>query len=101
MRSAGELRDQRARLLARAALEREQLSVQLEAWRAPLALVDKSIAATRYLRRHPQWIVAAAVVLALLRPRRALAWARRGFIAWRTWRWIASTARELGSRKPA
>jgi len=101
MSQAADLRDKRARLVARAALEREQLSAQLDAWRAPLALFDKSIAAARYVRRHPEWLVAVAVVIALLRPRRALAWARRGFLAWRTWRWISDAARDFAQRKLA
>ncbi len=96
-----QIRANRAQLLARAAVERERLSVQLQAWEAPLALVDKGFAALRTLRRHPQWIVAAVVLLAVLRPRRALSWARNGLIAWRAWRWISQSLRGLAIRKPA
>ncbi len=101
MSKTAELRDKRARLVARAVLERERFSAQLDAWRAPLALADKGIAAGRYLRRHPQWLVAIAVVIALIRPRRAFAWARRGFVVWRTWRWISAEARDLAQRNSA
>ncbi len=101
MNTSAELRDKRSRLVARAALEREQLSARLDAWRGPLALADKSIAAGRYLRRHPQWLVALAVVIALIRPRRAFAWARRGFVVWRAWRWISAAARDLALRNSA
>jgi hypothetical protein len=93
------IRAERANLLARAAVERERLSVQLQVWEAPLLLVDKSVEAMRTLRRHPQWIVAAVVVLAVLRPRRVLGWARNGLIAWRAWRWISQTL--LAARRPA
>jgi len=96
-----QIRAKRALLLARAAVERERLSVQLQAWEAPLALADKGFAAARYVRRHPQWIVAAVVLLAILRPRRALSWARNGLIAWRAWRWISQSLRGLAIRKPA
>lgn len=96
-----QIRANRAQLLARAAVERERLSVQLQAWEAPLALADKCFAAARYVRRHPQWIVAAVVLLAVLRPRRALSWARNGLIAWRAWRWISQSLRGLAIRKPA
>lgn len=96
-----EIRARRARLMARAAVERERVSVQLHAWEAPLALADKSFAAARYVRRHPQWIVAAVVLLAVLRPRRALAWVRNGLIAWRAWRWISQSLRGLAARRPA
>ncbi len=101
MSQSAVLRDKRARLQVRAALEREQLSAQLDAWRAPLALLDRGVAAARQVRRHPEWLVAVAVVIALVRPRRALAWARRGFVVWRTWRWVSDAARELAQRKPA
>jgi YqjK-like protein len=96
-----EIRARRAHLMARAAVERERICVQLHALEAPLALVDKSIAAARYIRRHPQWILAALVLLAVLRPRRALSWARNGLIAWRSWRWISQSLRKLSTRVPA
>ena len=93
-----EIRARRAHLMARAAVERERISVQLHAWEAPLALADKGYAAARYLRQNPQWIVAAAVLLAVLRPRRALSWARNGLIAWRAWRWIRASLRAFTAR---
>jgi YqjK-like protein len=95
MNGSAEFRDKRARLMARAAVERERLSTQLQACEAPLALVDKGIAAARYIRQHPQWLVTAVVLLVVLRPRRALAWARNGLIAWRAWRWISQSLRGL------
>ena len=96
-----EIRARRAPLMARAAVERERVCVQLRAWEAPLALADKTIAAARYIRRNPQWIVAAAVLLAVLRPRRALSWARNGLIAWRTWRWMSQSMLRPATRRPA
>ena len=101
MNRVSEILARRAHLMARAAVERERISVQLHAWEAPLVLVDKGIAAARYVRRNPQWIVAAVVVLTVLRPRRALAWARNGLIAWRAWRWISQSLRGLATRNPA
>jgi hypothetical protein len=98
MSQVAEIRAKRAQLLARAAVERERIAVQLRAWEAPLALVDKSVAVGRAIRRHPQWIVAAAVAFAVLRPRRAFAWARNGLIAWRAWRSISASLRALVTR---
>ena len=95
MNQVDDIRAKRAQLLARAAVERERISAQLRAWEAPLALVDRSVAAARYIRRNPQWIIGAAIVFAVLRPRRAFAWARRGLIAWRAWRWVAVSVRGL------
>jgi hypothetical protein len=101
MNQVSEIRARRAQLLVRAAVERERLSVQLRAWEAPLTLADKGIAAARYVRRHPEWIIAAVALLAVLRPRRALGWARNGLIAWRTWRWISQSLPSPASRRPA
>jgi hypothetical protein len=101
MNSLEEIRARRAYLLARAAVERERVVLQLHAWEAPLALVDKSLVAARYVRSNPQWIVGALILFAVLRPRRAFAWARRGLVAWRTWRWLMSSLRNLASQKPA
>jgi hypothetical protein len=101
MSQVNDIRARRAQLLARAAVERERISVQLRAWEAPLAIADKAYAAARLVRRHPQWLVGAAVVLAILRPRRALAWARNGLVAWRTWRWLSTSLRGLAGRRTA
>jgi len=98
LNQVGEIRAQRARLLPRAAVERERVLVQLRAWEAPLALVDRSVAAARYVHRHPQCLIAAAVVFAILRPRRALAWVRNGLIAWRTFRWVSAWPRGFTAR---
>ncbi len=101
MSRLAEFRDKRVRLLARAAVERERLVTQLQAWEAPLALADKGFAAARYVRQNPQWIVATVVLLVVLRPRRALSLARSGLIAWRAWRWISQSLRGLAIRKHA
>jgi hypothetical protein len=98
MNRLAEFRNRRARLMARAAVERERLAIQLQAWEVPLALADKGFAAVRYVRRNPQWIVAAFVLLLVLRPRRTLSWARNGLIAWRAWRWISQSLRGLAAR---
>jgi hypothetical protein len=98
MNHVGEMRAERARLVSRAAVERESVLVQLRAWEAPLALVDRGVAGARHLHRHPQWLIAAAVVLAILRPRRALAWVRNGLVAWRAFRWVSTWPRGFTAR---
>ena len=99
MNQPGEIRAERARLLARAEVERERVAAQLRAWEAPLALVDRGVAAARCVRRHPEWALGAAIVLGVLRPRRALAWARNGLIAWRAFRSVSAWPR--GRRRVA
>jgi len=95
-----EIRARRAALVARATVERARAAAQLARWRPHFALVDRLAAAGRAVLDHPEWLVAGAVVILVLRPRRVLAWARNGFLAWRAWRWVALAAREISARKP-
>ena len=78
----------RAHLLERAARERADLAQALQTWTQPLAFVDRCIDAVRYVISSPPLVAAAALVLALLRPRRALRWAQRGFALWQGYRWL-------------
>jgi hypothetical protein len=96
-----EIRARRAALVARAAVERERAAVQFAHWRPRLALLDRSAAAARAVLAHPEWLAAGAAVILILRPRRVLAWARNGFLAWRTWRWVARAAHEISARRRA
>lgn len=96
-----EIRARRAALIERTATERERVTAQFAPFRPPLALVERSIAAGRVILSHPEWIAGAAALILILRPRRALAWAQRGFLAWRAWQWIAQTARKTGVGKLA
>lgn len=94
-----EIRSRRAALVARAAVERERAAAQLARWRPRLALLDRTTAAVHSVLIHPEWLVAGTVVILILRPRRVLAWARNGLLAWRAWRWVAQAAHEISSRK--
>lgn len=46
---------------------------------------DHAVGAARWVRRHPQIVVAAAVALVVARPRRAWLWTRRAFLGWQAW----------------
>ena len=80
------LREQRHRLVERAAGEREKLG----------AFVDRSGSMERWMhlgnrfaaevRRHPGWVLAAVAVLAALRPKRALSWAIKGWSLYQLYR---------------
>lgn len=76
------LAERRAHLVAQAAAQREALAQGIEPWRTPLALADQGLAAVRYLKRHPTWIIGAGVVLATLRPGNFGKWLRRGLLTW-------------------
>jgi hypothetical protein len=78
-----ELVARRSQLLAQSARLRERLGAELEEFRAPLGVVDRLGAGWRWLLANPQWPLAAVVVLAVARPRRALRWAARGLWLWR------------------
>lgn len=78
----------RARLLERAAREREGVALALQTWTQPLAFVDRCIGAVRYVITRPPLVAGAALVFALLRPRRAIKWARRAWGIWQGYRWL-------------
>ncbi len=78
----------RARLLERAAREREQLAQALQSLAQPLAFADRCVNAVRYVVSRPPLVAAAVFVFALLRPRRAIKWAWRAFGLWQGYRWL-------------
>ena len=78
----------RARLLERAAREREGVAQALQTWAQPLAFVDRCIGAVRYVVSRPPLVAGAALLFALLRPRSAIRWARRALGIWQGYRWL-------------
>jgi hypothetical protein len=79
----------RARLLERAAREREDVAQTLQSWAQPLDFVDRCVDAVRFVVARPPLVAGAAFILALLRPRRAFKWARRAFGLWQGYRWLS------------
>lgn len=78
-----ELAERREQLVARIALQRIELSGHLAPWKGVCAVADKGMDAVRFVRRHPAWMAGAAAFVLALRPRKALAWMRRGWTAWK------------------
>ena len=76
------LAERRERLVAQAAAQRMTLAQNIEPWRNPLARADQGLAALRYIRSHPAWIVGGVVLLAVLRPGRIGKWLGRGWVTW-------------------
>lgn len=76
------LTERRERLVAQAAVQRMTLAQNIEPWRVPLARVDQGLAALRYIKSHPAWIVGGSALLGALRPGRVGKWLRRGWVAW-------------------
>ena len=78
----------RARLIERAAREREDMAQTLQLWAPPLGFVDRCLAGFMFVVSRPPLLVGAAVLLVLLRPRLAFKWAQRAWGLWRTYRWL-------------
>ena len=76
------LAERRERLVAQAAAQRMALAQNIEPWRIPLARADQGLAALRYIKSHPAWLVGGVVLLAALRPGRAGKWLGRGWVMW-------------------
>ena len=72
----------REHLVAQAALQRIALARCFEPLRPPLALADQGLAALRYLRAHPGWVVGGVILLASLRSVRGGKWLGRGWMTW-------------------
>lgn len=78
----------KARLIERIANQRGQLAERVAALQPLIRIADKGIAAVRSVRAHPALVAVGIGIVFALRPRRAIAWLRRGFFAWRTARWV-------------
>lgn len=89
------LRRRRNRLVLKSAAQRDSVARDFEMLEGPLALADRGLAAARYLRAHPGFVLAAVALVVALQPRRALAWAGRGLAAWRTYRLAATGLRRF------
>ena len=79
----------RARLLERAAREREGVAQTLQLWAQPLGFLDRCVGAVRFVISRPPLMAGAALVFTLLRPRSALRWARRAWGIWQGYRWLS------------
>lgn len=77
------LAERRERLVAQIAAQRTALAQNIEPWRTPLALADRGLAALRYVRSHPAWIVGGGILFAAVRPARAGKWLGLGWAAWK------------------
>lgn len=86
LRRDDELAAHQQRLLIRSAELRVTLVHQAQGLQGPLALADQAVSGAQWLRNHPQWPLGALLALAVLRPRRALAWATRLWWGWGLYR---------------
>jgi YqjK-like protein len=78
----------RARLIERAARQREDLAQALQSLSQPLDFIDRCLGALRYVLSHPPLVAGAMLVFALTRPLRTLKWAQRAWGVWQGYRWL-------------
>jgi hypothetical protein len=92
-----ELMERRDKLLARVAVQRDELAdigLQLH---SPLSLVDKGVAVARFLRFHPL-LIAGVAALFLIRRRNVADMIWVGWSAWKVIRDLTSISAKLISR---
>lgn len=93
--ASGGLQDiarRRGALLARSAALRERFA-DAAALHHPFSLADRARDALRWVRGHPQVLLAGAAAFAVARPRRVLAWSLKLWGAWRLWRQVMAALR--------
>jgi len=84
--SLTELARRKEQLIARAEQQRRVISVSCLQLQKPLAMVDRGIAAVRYLRAHPLLLAAGVLAAAAIGRRNLLGWTGRGLFIWRALR---------------
>lgn len=88
------------------ALKKQRLQIVGETLRADFARsaaglspafagADCVVEGVRWVRRNPQFVIAATVALVVIRPKSAWRWGRRAFVGWQAWRKL----RELLERR--
>jgi hypothetical protein len=86
MSELNEVIARRKLLVAQSALQRATLAQGIAPWQPRLALVDRGIAAVRYVQRYPGALAAVGLLAAVLRPHRSAAWLERGWVLWQVGR---------------
>ena len=76
------IRQRQLALLLRSDTLRRRLGEEAQVLQKPLAWVDRAQATWQWLWAHPEWPLAGAVALVVLRPQRALRWGTRLYGVW-------------------
>lgn len=90
------LAQRRTALQARSAALRERLGGHGQALQPALRVADTALAATRWLKAHPQVVIGALVAVALLKPGKAWRW---GTSAWGLWRTVRPLVAAWAARR--
>lgn len=73
------------RLQFRSAQLRAQMAAYAEGVTPVLRAGDAVVEGVRWVRQHPETLIAAGLAVAVARPRGVVRWARRGMVAWQAW----------------
>jgi len=92
-----EVMQRRADLLARIAVQREQVAEISSRWQTPLALADQGLAAVHYARSHPV-LIGGVVALIAARRRGVVGMVQSAWRVWRAYRIAATFATKISSR---
>ena len=95
---ADAIRQRQLLLLLRSDQLRQRLGEEAQVLQQPLAWADRAQTAWHWMRGHPQWPLAGAVALVVLRPRRALSWTARLFWAWKAVRRVQGLLQQQSRR---
>lgn len=97
--------ERRARLVARAHVERESLAALVARTDGAADMLAMGRRLVDELRRQPLLVAAGVALMVVLRPRRAFGWLLKGWSAWRLYRgarhWLQRFAASAGSGTPA
>jgi len=85
----------RQRLQLRCAEQRLALRRDLGEFAPLFSVADTVQAGVAYLRQHPEWLVGAAMVLVVARPRAVWRWLQRGLVAWQVARRLRRSIAEF------
>lgn len=81
----------REKLITDIATQRVNIAQDIDALRKPFAIADQGLAAVQYIKTNPFWLVSAgALLVTLLRPKRAGKWLQGGVMAWKILRKLRS-----------
>ena len=96
------LAQKKQRLLVRSADLRDRMGTHAEGLAPLFRAADRLREAGAVLRRHPEWVVGAVVLVVVARPRFVWRWAQRGFVGWRMWKSVRQLlpARTAHLREP-
>ena len=96
MDDLNEIARRKERLIARCAAQRGIIAAAFHDLRHPIAVVERALSVTRFLRAHPVVVALVVAGLIVFRRRSVLGVLTRGIAVWRTWRAVAPWLARFG-----